>query len=86
MVTLALRSGLDDPFAQAQDATRGAHVGISRATLDDAQIARLTTAPGVIASDARPEAFGTTTLARRRGRRPPPGPAGGAAPPSTSRA
>ena len=39
VVTLALRSGLDDPFAKAQDATRGAHVGISRATLDDAQIA-----------------------------------------------
>ena len=66
VVTLALRSGLDDPFAQAQDATRGAHVGISRATLDDAQIDALTRPPGVVASDARPEAFGTTTLAAAR--------------------
>src|SRR5687768_7904781 len=62
VVTLALRSGLDDPFAQAQEATRGAHVGISSPTLDAAQIERLSTAPGVIASDERPETFGTTTL------------------------
>jgi putative ABC transport system permease protein len=62
VVTLAMRSGLDDPFAKAQDATRGAHVGISRASLDDAQIAALTRKPGVVASDARPEAFGTTAL------------------------
>jgi putative ABC transport system permease protein len=62
VVTLALRSGLDDPFAQAQEATRGAHVGISSPTLDQPQIERLTTAPGVIASDERPETFGTTTL------------------------
>ena len=63
VVTLALRQGLDDPFAQAQDATRGAHVGVSRGTLDDAAVARITRRPGVVASDVRPEAFGTTTLA-----------------------
>src|SRR4051794_11955124 len=62
VVTLALRNGLDDPFAQAQDATRGAHVGISRSTLDDAQIEALRRRPGVMASDVRPEAFGTTPL------------------------
>ena len=62
VVTLGLRQGLDDPFAQAQDATRGAHVGISRGTLDDAAVARITRRPGVVASDVRPEAFGTITL------------------------
>lgn len=62
VVTLALRSGLDDPFAQAQEATRGSHVGISRGALTDDQVARLTSQPGVVASDSRPEAFGETSL------------------------
>jgi putative ABC transport system permease protein len=64
VVTLALRAGIDDPFADAQRATRGADVGISRGVLTPGQIAALTKRPGVIAADVRPEAFGTTPLAR----------------------
>src|SRR3954452_911293 len=64
VVTLALRAGIDDPFADAQRATRGADVGITGATLTPDQIASLTTRPGVIAGDTRPAAFATTPLAR----------------------
>ena len=61
VVTLALRSGLDDPFAQAQDATRGAHVGISRAH------ARRRADR---AADAPRRAWSRATCARRRSARP----------------
>jgi putative ABC transport system permease protein len=64
VVTLALRAGIDDPFADAQRATRGADVGIARGALTEAQIAKLTNRPDVIASDTRPAAFATTQLAR----------------------
>src|SRR3954447_9348878 len=64
VVTLALRAGIDDPFADAQRATRGADVGITGATLTPDQIAKLTSRPGVTASDTRPAAFATTPLAR----------------------
>jgi len=64
VVTLALRAGIDDPFADAQQATRGADVGITRGDLTAARIAKLTQRPDVIASDTRPAAFATTPLAR----------------------
>ncbi len=64
VVTFALRAGIDDPFADAQRATRGADVGIARGTLTAGQIAKLTQRPDVEASDARPAAFATTPLAR----------------------
>src|SRR4051812_31004375 len=44
VVTLALRSGLDDPFDAAQDATKGAHV----AAYGEGDLSDLTTLPGVI--------------------------------------
>src|SRR5262245_34861116 len=53
VVTLALRAGIDDPFADAQSATRGADVGIARGDLTPGQIAKLTDRPDVIASDTR---------------------------------
>src|SRR3954454_10478195 len=64
VVTLALRAGIDDPFADAQRATRGADVGITGATLTPDQIAKLTQRPEVKASTTRPAAFATTPLAR----------------------
>src|SRR4051794_1453134 len=67
VVTLALRAGIDDPFADAQRATRGADVGITGATLTPDQIAKLTNRPGVIAGDTRPPP------ARSRSRPTPPG-------------
>src|SRR5262245_61384713 len=54
VVTLALRAGIDDPFADAQRATRGADVGFTRGELTPAQIAALTNRPDVKASDTRP--------------------------------
>ena len=63
MVTLALRAGIDDPFADAQRATRGADVGIARAALSAEQVRRLTERPGVSASDARPAVFASAPLA-----------------------
>src|SRR3954447_2250024 len=64
VVTFALRAGIDDPFADAQRATRGSDVGIARGTLTPDQIAKLTQRPEVAASDTRPAAFATTPLAR----------------------
>src|SRR3954465_7928195 len=64
VVTLALRAGIDDPFADAKHATRGADVGIVRDALTPDQIAKLTRRPDVTASDTRPAAFATTPLAR----------------------
>ncbi len=49
VVTLALRSGLDDPFQAAQDATRGAHVS----AFGEGDLSDLTTLPGVAAGDTR---------------------------------
>jgi putative ABC transport system permease protein len=49
VVTLAMRSGLDDPFEAAQEATRGAHVSAYGA----GDLSDLTTLPGVIAGDTR---------------------------------
>src|SRR4051795_13711219 len=48
-VTLALRGGLDDPFAAAQDATRGAHVS----AYGKGDLSGLSTLPGVVAADTR---------------------------------
>src|SRR5262245_32621317 len=64
VVTLALRAGIDDPFADAQTATRGADVGFTRGALTPDQLAKLTQRPDVVASDTRPAAFATTPLAR----------------------
>jgi putative ABC transport system permease protein len=64
VVTLALRAGIDDPFADAQQATRGADVGITRGALTADQIAKLTQRPDVEAGDTRPAAYATAPLAR----------------------
>lgn len=61
MVTLALRNGLDDPFAAAQDATRGAHVTV----YGEGDLAALAALPGVAAADERPRVDARTTLAGR---------------------
>ncbi len=63
VVTLALRAGIDDPFADAQRATRGGDVGIGRAALSAEQVRRLTERPDVIASDVRPAVFASAPLA-----------------------
>src|SRR3954453_259724 len=60
LVTPALRSGLDDPFQDAQAATRGAHVAVI-----GSGVGGLKDLPGVQAADARPFADGTTTLQGR---------------------
>jgi len=61
VVTLAMRSGLDDPFAAAQRATNGSHVAVvGDANLDLDQLARL---PGVQAAESRPLTNATTPLA-----------------------
>ncbi|MDA0183331.1 FtsX-like permease family protein [Solirubrobacter phytolaccae] len=52
VVTLALRAGLDDPFADAMAETRGAHMAVY-GELSDADVARLAALPGVVASDVR---------------------------------
>src|SRR3954469_4242545 len=62
VVTLALRAGLDDPFADALNDTRGAHVAV-HGDLKDAEVARLTQLPGVVASDTRPANRALTPLA-----------------------
>ena len=64
VVTFALRAGIDDPFADAQKATRGADVGIGRGQFTAEQIRALTARPGVIASDTRPAAFAAAPLGR----------------------
>src|SRR4051794_19718435 len=58
VVTLALRSGLDDPFAAAQDATRGAHVTVS----GDGDLQPLTRLPGVVAAQERPRVDALTQI------------------------
>ncbi len=64
VVTLALRAGLDDPFADAMAATRGAHVALY-GELSDADVAALTALPGVTASDARARENTSATLGGR---------------------
>ncbi len=44
VVTLALRAGLDDPFADAMAETRGAHLAV-HGDLSDADVAALTALP-----------------------------------------
>ncbi len=66
VVTLALRSGLDDPFADAMADTRGAHMAVY-GELSDADAAALAGLPGVVASDVRARenvqtALGGTTV------------------------
>src|SRR3954452_19647250 len=61
VVTLALRAGLDDPFARALSDTRGAHVGVY-GSLGASDVATLAGLPGVVAVDARPIARTTATL------------------------
>ena len=64
VVTLALRAGLDDPFADAMAATRGAHVALY-GEFSDADVAALTALPGVTASDARARENTRATLGGR---------------------
>src|SRR3954454_13503243 len=61
VVTLSLRAGLDDPFQDALDQTRGAHVAVY-GDLSDAEIAKLAALPGVAATDARTRAQATAPL------------------------
>ena len=58
VVTLALRSGLDDPFAAAQEATKGSHVAV----YGDGDLAPLAQLPGVVADDLRPRLNVLTTF------------------------
>ncbi len=58
VVTLALRAGLDDPFAEAKAATRGSDVAVERGR-DVAALAKL---PGVVAADIRPVAHGAAPV------------------------
>ncbi|WP_028067232.1 ABC transporter permease [Solirubrobacter soli] len=58
VVTLALRAGLDDPFAAAQQATRGSHVS----AYGEGDLSDLATLPGVVVADARPVAQESVTL------------------------
>jgi putative ABC transport system permease protein len=53
VVTLALRAGLDEPFADAMDRTNGAHVAVY-GELSDADVDTLASLPGVVASESRP--------------------------------
>lgn len=55
VVTLSLRAGLDDPFADALEQTRGAHVAVY-GDLTDAQISTLAHLAGVTAAEARTRA------------------------------
>ena len=64
VVTLALRAGLDDPFADAMTATRGAHVALY-GEFSDADVAALTALPGVTASDVRARENTRATLGGR---------------------
>jgi putative ABC transport system permease protein len=59
VVTLALRSGLDDPFEAAQRATKGADVS----AYGPGDLSDLASLPGVVAADSRPVAHESTTLA-----------------------
>jgi putative ABC transport system permease protein len=58
VVTLALRAGLDDPFADAQRATRGADIAV----FGGQDLAGLAKLPGVAAAVERPFADGSTSL------------------------
>ena len=55
VVTLALRAGLDEPFADAMDQTNGAHVSVY-GELTDADVETLASLPGVAAAESRPRA------------------------------
>src|SRR4051794_1605562 len=63
VVTLALRSGLDDPFARAKRDTRGSDVAVF-GDLSDADVATLSHLPGVAAVDVRARTRTVTPLAR----------------------
>jgi putative ABC transport system permease protein len=62
VVTLALRAGLDDPFAAAKRSTRGADVAVFAHGADLDALARLS---GVAAAQSRPFADGFATLQGR---------------------
>ena len=55
VVTLALRAGLDEPFADAMEQTNGAHVAVY-GELTDAEVATLANLPGVAAAESEPRA------------------------------
>lgn len=61
VVTLALRAGLDAPFEDAMDTTRGAHAAVY-GDLTDREVAALTALPGVVASDVRVRENATVAL------------------------
>src|SRR3954449_7225789 len=63
VVTLALRSGLDDPFARAKRDTRGSDVAVF-GDLSDADVATLAHLPGVVDVDVRVRRRAVTPLAR----------------------
>ncbi len=60
VVTLALRAGLDDPFAAAQRATRGADVAV----YGRGDLPALAKLPGVVAAQSRPVVSATAPLGR----------------------
>ena len=55
VVTLALRAGLDEPFADAMEQTNGAHVSVY-GELTDADVDTLANLPGVAAAESKPRA------------------------------
>jgi putative ABC transport system permease protein len=55
VVTLALRAGLDEPFADAMEQTNGAHVSVY-GELTDADVDTLANLPGVAAVESQPRA------------------------------
>src|ERR1700755_3513295 len=61
VVPLALRAGLDDPFQDAQRATRGSDVAVY-GDFSAADVATLTALPGVVASDVRERVRTTSPL------------------------
>ena len=68
VVTLALRAGLDEPFADAMEQTNGAHVSVY-GELTDADVETLANLPGVAAAESKPRANVRAPLAggvRRR--------------------
>ncbi|HEX6023438.1 MAG TPA: hypothetical protein VFZ00_15695, partial [Solirubrobacter sp.] len=52
VVTLALRAGLDEPFADAMTRTNGAHVAVYGEFTDE-DVAKLASLPGVAGTEAR---------------------------------
>ncbi len=55
VVTLALRAGIDEPFADAMEKSNGAHVAVY-GELTDADVETLANLPGVTAAESRPRA------------------------------